>query len=549
MASNPLDPYACGPTCDSDCCDTPLAVIITTGTPTDEPDPCVNLPIAYDATNGCFYLWTKNSGWFEASGVEIAGDSPSSKTMVPANDHWVMKSCTDSEELYNSRNLAMTVDSSFVLKLTQTYGSAVTIDLSELDSYVSGLSISDAGVLTLTQTQGKGTKTVDLTTSSAIGGGTQDTYLVSANISGTNLVLKVGTSTSSVTHTYTVPLKAEAVVYDDADWFLATDAPTVQEALDQLSNFLSTAFGDDLIILNNPTFLIRTTGSAAPDITSQADLATHPFNSFDAVRTFIAKSYIVGSITIDARGTYASAGSFTAANMKNAASVVIKGDAADYNALVLAVDPSSTVGACISVNGVKVTLRDLTLHIPQKDTKAGRFGGVLANNAVVLLDGTVQITGNYKQTAGTQNAASSIFWAYSGGQINTGDAKIVFSMSQTGEPFGHSLQAAFYSAESGTITIAPNSEFMFNTNLVVEDFIRANQGAMISAYMSDKPVPVISGPGKIHCTNVWHLANLASYVSSYFAEEFSAAYWPTASAYQSTFAPYCVVNGTMGLDR
>lgn len=544
MARNTLDPYACGPACCEPACDTVPAVIITVGEPEQPPNPCSHLPIAYDAEHGCFYLWTENSGWFEASGVAVAGDSPETKTNVPTNDHWVVKVCTTAEEIYNSRNTALALSSAFQLKLSQTYGAALTVDLSGLDSYVDGLSINSSGVLTLTQTEGKETKTVNLSSVFAM----QDRYLVSAAISGTNLMLKVGTSASAITQTFTIPLKAEAVVYDDADWFLATDAPTVQAALDQLSNFLSTAFGDDLIILNNPTFLIRTTGSAAPDITSQADLATHPFNSFDAVRTFIAKSYIVGSITIDARGSYASAGSFTAANMKNAASVVIKGDAADYNALVLAVDPSSTVGNCIGVNGVKVTLRDLTLHIPQKDTEAGRFGGVLANNAVVLLDGTVQITGNYKRTAGTQNAASSIFWAYSGGQINTGDAKIIFSMSQTGEPFGHSLQAAFYSAESGTITIAPNSEFMFNTNLVVEDFIRANQGAIISAYMSDKPVPVISGPGKIHCTNVWHLANLASYVSSYFAEEFSAAYWPTASAYQSTFAPYCVVNGTMGLD-
>lgn len=165
------DPYACGPQCSCDPCDKPrpLEVVVTAGPPQGEPNPCDNLPIAYDATNGCFYLWEENTGWFEASGIsfEVADTDPNG-----TGDRLILTKCGDNTVFFNSRNTAIRLehrgtsdnDGAEWLVLEQTHGPDVEVNLSDLDSYVTDLSLNDGNhVLTLTQNQGKPNQTVNLT--------------------------------------------------------------------------------------------------------------------------------------------------------------------------------------------------------------------------------------------------------------------------------------------------------------------------------------------------------------------------------------------------
>lgn len=165
------DPYACGPQCSCDPCDKPrpLEVVVTAGPPQGEPNPCDNLPIAYDATNGCFYLWEENTGWFEASGIsfEVADTDPNG-----TGDRLILTKCGENTVFFNSRNTAIRLehrgtsdnDGAEWLVLEQTHGPDVEVNLSDLDSYVTNLSLNNGNhVLTLTQNQGKPNQTVDLT--------------------------------------------------------------------------------------------------------------------------------------------------------------------------------------------------------------------------------------------------------------------------------------------------------------------------------------------------------------------------------------------------
>lgn len=296
------------------------------------------------------------------------------------------------------------------------------------------------------------------------------------------------------------------------------------------------------VILNNPTIYIRPTGSAHPNITKQADLTeANAFNSFAAVKAFIATSYIVGSITIDAKGEYTGSQVITATNMKNASSLTIRGDSADATALKLIVDTAADVGSCLNADGIDVVLRDCTLHLPQKNTAAGRFGAALITNGTLWLNGTIRITGNFNAGTGTQNAANALFWAGTGGSINNYGGKIEFALDGA-----HSFSACFRAADGGSIDVRSNSEFSFVKQLNVVSMYSIGQACDVTAYMTNQPVPVMSGTGKINCTYIWNFSNLATYISSYFAEEFSSSYWPTVNAYASRFADYCVINGAMG---
>lgn len=165
------DPYACGPQCSCDPCDKPrpLEIVVTAGPPQGEPDPCDNLPVAYDAKNGCFYLWEENTGWFEASGIsfEVQDTDPNG-----TGDRLVLTKCGDNTVFFNSRNTAARLehrgtsdnDGAEWLVIEQTHGPAVEVNLSDLDSYVTALSLNNGNhVLTLTQNQGKPNQTVNLT--------------------------------------------------------------------------------------------------------------------------------------------------------------------------------------------------------------------------------------------------------------------------------------------------------------------------------------------------------------------------------------------------
>lgn len=192
------DPYACGPQCGCNKCDPcdepkPLEVIITAGPPINEPDPCRELPIAYDASNACFYLWDDNTGWFEATGIEF---SVTDSDPAGTGDTLILVKCGEETQFFNSRNTALTLehrgtsdnDGAEWLVLNQTHGPNLEVNLSDLDSYVTNLALNTENrVLTLQQSQGKPPQTVNLTylkqtaTDETIGGNGLDENPLSVN--------------------------------------------------------------------------------------------------------------------------------------------------------------------------------------------------------------------------------------------------------------------------------------------------------------------------------------------------------------------------------
>lgn len=368
-----------------------------------------------------------------------------------------------------------------------------------------------------------------------------DLRIRSMTVSGTNLVTKQGTS-SEDKQTFTVPLTASNVSYNDNDWFLTTDANTVQEALDQLSAFLSTAFGDDLIILNNPTFYIRTNGSSSPNIEKQSDLTVaNAFDSFDSLKEFISRTYIVGYIRIDARGSYKDV-SISATSMKNASSVTIFGDENDATALTFGISADADVGTGLLISDVDSTVKDCTFNLPNKDTLAGIYTGMRAHNCTVSLRGVVKVTGNFDKDSGSKLTSGSMFCASGNGGVSVSRVELQFAMSD-----GHLLGSGFSTITGGSINLGGNTTLKFQNNLKAESLFYATTGCDIVAYMTNDPQPVISGNGNFTGTYIWNLANLSTYVSSYFPGQFSSSYWPMAT-YASNFADYSVVNGTMGKD-
>lgn len=168
-----LDPFACGPQCCDDPCDKkdPLEILITNGAPQGKPDPCDHLPIAYDAATGCFYLWHENSGWFEASGVEVSMEDTDA---AGRGDTWRVKVCSDEIEIVNSRNYEFGLEALDTdpagrprhLVLKQTHGPTLTVDLNDLDSWVSAFTIQPLPgggyALRIEQTAGRPTLTLPL---------------------------------------------------------------------------------------------------------------------------------------------------------------------------------------------------------------------------------------------------------------------------------------------------------------------------------------------------------------------------------------------------
>lgn len=199
---------------------------------------------------------------------------------------------------------------------------------------------------------------------------------------------------------YKVPMNAGNVPFNDDNWFLSTPAENVQQALDQLSDFLAQAFGDDLVILNNPTFYIRQgSGSANPPIETQSDLTVaNAFNSFEAMRIFISRTYIVGNVTIDARGTFDAENeplTISSSYLKNAGTVVLQGDPNNVGALRFRSGYSGTTKN-LTFADITAIVKDATFEMSRNVTSDG---GVLSmitatNGAQVIVRGNIRLAGN-----------------------------------------------------------------------------------------------------------------------------------------------------------
>lgn len=163
---------------------------------------------------------------------------------------------------------------------------------------------------------------------------------------------------------------------------------------------------EDLVVLNNPVIYLRKdTGSANPPIETQDDLTVaNAFNSFNAIRSFMNRTLVVGSVTIDARGDFAadasanSMGNVSAATFKNAQQIIVRGDPANATALVIPFggSPGRSTGVLVTGSG-QTTVRDLTFRcVNEAETSSTNFiAAVNAQGGNAVVAGTVRFDGFY----------------------------------------------------------------------------------------------------------------------------------------------------------
>lgn len=163
---------------------------------------------------------------------------------------------------------------------------------------------------------------------------------------------------------------------------------------------------EGLVVLNNPVIYLRKdTGSANPPIETQADLTvSNAFNSFNAVRSFMNRTLVVGTVTIDARGDFASDASASGMGViasqafKNAQTIVVRGDPSNVEALVIPFGGVGQRGNGMTNNGTGlVRLEHMTFRCVNGAlaSESTGFEAVNANGGQVTLAGGIRLDGFY----------------------------------------------------------------------------------------------------------------------------------------------------------
>jgi len=163
--------------------------------------------------------------------------------------------------------------------------------------------------------------------------------------------------------------------------------------------------GEQIVVLNNPVIYVdRDLGVENPPINTQADLTpANAFNSFDAVRNFMTRTLVVGTVTLDCRGDFSAPG-YTSAmeisplTMKNAQIIVVRGQAGDLGAFKLPFG-GSTSGRQLGIrcNGGTLVVQDVTFVAIDEALSAG-LSVVTACSCIsglMQLAGTVVFEGYY----------------------------------------------------------------------------------------------------------------------------------------------------------
>lgn len=365
------------------------------------------------------------------------------------------------------------------------------------------------------------------------------------------VVGETGNTTSDTTLSVIVTKTASNVAYTDTDWFLNSDAPTVQAALDQLSAFLSTAFGEDLVVLNNPTIYIRqATGSATPTIGSQADLTeANAFNNFTSMKTWLENTLVVGSITIDARGTFTAQGDIGSGSMKNAASITVHGDPNDPTQLVFdAYYNASTqqVGsALMCTSGGVITVGDCELRCPAISgaTAAGIYSALRVLDGTLKTNGTVKLTGAVDASAAGINCDTCAVYASS--------SRAVLQLINTEFDFaytaGHKLHRVFFAREGGSMSISGGLTFTFTQDVTADAVFEAQVACRVLGTLLPGTPPVFTSgvTGEITENCAFNLGAYAVYNYNGWLP-LGAATWPFAGAAANIVHTTAVINGVIG---
>lgn len=196
---------------------------------------------------------------------------------------------------------------------------------------------------------------------------------------------------------------------------------------------LSVESAEDLVVLNNPVIYLRTNGSPNPPIETQADLTpANAFDSFDAIRNFLRRTLLVGTVTVDGQGDFSapgfsSAGQVAASTFKNAANIVVRGSPDNAQAFILpfgGLQGRVTGLACPDGN---VTVRDLTFRcVNEAEASYTSFAaGVNAQGGNISFAGTVRFDGYYDNDRVGRTAQVFLLRSVVSGNISIGNNTVV----------------------------------------------------------------------------------------------------------------------------
>lgn len=307
---------------------------------------------------------------------------------------------------------------------------------------------------------------------------------------------------------------------------------------------------ENLVVLNNPVIYLRETGSANPPIETQDDLTVaNAFNSMNAIRNFLSRSLVVGTVTVDGRGSYeGGTGVVGPGTFKNAQNIVVRGDPNNPSALEF--KRTNAVGSvAVASGGGNVTFRDMTVRVDT--TSGGVTGPTTARNYMIVagsdttlnLRGTIRFVG----TGNTDHYPGGALYGYGAqqrGVVNVNGAKLEFSMAPA-----HKFEYFIYAVDEGTVGFGANTVLDLQTTLIANNFIRINQGSTFNGYSYPDPPPAISGSGQLDVTNVFSVQNLAFIKSSSWdLIAGPGSGWPTVAPVNHQIADYSVWNGVMGMD-
>lgn len=190
---------------------------------------------------------------------------------------------------------------------------------------------------------------------------------------------------------------------------------------------------EGILYLIDPVFYVRqATGTPNPVINSQADLTVaNAFDSFASLQTFIGRTIIIGSVTVDARGVFETVTQMRPSSFANANNITYRGDPADPEAFTVRWDNNAAAvsSGFTAASGANATLRDVCCE--QMDSGLALNSeqwAIAATDASLTLRGKIKLKGF--SDVNTNPGGKSLF------RVSGGSGYIQFGRHNAGQTQG-----------------------------------------------------------------------------------------------------------------